>query len=451
MVADGVDAAAAASLSLGRPGAGAAAPAPKAAAALLRSAAEAALAAAAAGAALAPVWASEEEGASTRATWERIRPSSARAAAAGGGAAFGAGASGGAAKIGGRGRRKKVQLIDTRRANNVGVGLAQFRSFAGDFDALCEAVIRQDAAAVPPERLVTLGDMLPTKAELSLVRGHGGDEAELAPPERFFLAVGRRGEAFPRKLECFAAACAFPEASRAAERGLSCLIGACGGVIGSGALSRLLQRLLAVGNLLNEGTYRGNAAGVALGSLLRVTTTKGADRKTTVLDFVVADALGGGPGGPGEGGGGGGGAAMLEFRKEVGDLPAAARLSLGELAGEVRRLRARLSGAEAMVAEMGREERLEAHDLQFLAKTSGFCRTASVEVERLEELLRRAEERAASLMEYFAEEPDPRKVGGVFATLDRFAACVEASRAKTERQIEARRREQRRRERALKR
>lgn len=46
-------------------------------------------------------------------------------------------------------------------------------------------------------------------------------------------------------------------------------------VLASTNLARLLQRMLAVGNVMNEGTRRGGASGFTLDSLLKMVNTKG--------------------------------------------------------------------------------------------------------------------------------------------------------------------------------
>jgi hypothetical protein len=56
--------------------------------------------------------------------------------------------------------------------------------------------------------------------------------------------------------------------------------------LSSGNLQKLLQRMLAVGNILNEGTQRGGASGFTLDSLIKMVNTKGAD-KSSLLDYVV--------------------------------------------------------------------------------------------------------------------------------------------------------------------
>lgn len=46
-------------------------------------------------------------------------------------------------------------------------------------------------------------------------------------------------------------------------------------IISSDNLARVLQKMLTVGNLMNEGTYRGHASGFSLDSLLKMVHTKG--------------------------------------------------------------------------------------------------------------------------------------------------------------------------------
>jgi diaphanous 2 len=52
-------------------------------------------------------------------------------------------------------------------------------------------------------------------------------------------------------------------------------------------LARILQKMLAVGNVMNEGSRKGQVAGFTLDSLLKMLSTKGVDKQTTVLDYVV--------------------------------------------------------------------------------------------------------------------------------------------------------------------
>ena len=56
---------------------------------------------------------------------------------------------------------------------------------------------------------------------------------------------------------------------------LTCSCCVVGQIISSDNLARVLQKMLTVGNLMNEGTYRGQASGFSLDSLLKMVHTKG--------------------------------------------------------------------------------------------------------------------------------------------------------------------------------
>ena len=49
--------------------------------------------------------------------------------------------------------------------------------------------------------------------------------------------------------------------------------------------------MLAVGNIMNEGTHRGRASGFTVDSLIKMVNTKGVDKKTTILDYVVKSTI----------------------------------------------------------------------------------------------------------------------------------------------------------------
>lgn len=65
------------------------------------------------------------------------------------------------------------------------------------------------------------------------------------------------------------------------------VLDAAAAVLESDGLAKTLRHILAVGNAMNEGTSRGAAVGVKLASLVKIIHTRGVDRTTTVLDYVV--------------------------------------------------------------------------------------------------------------------------------------------------------------------
>ena len=65
----------------------------------------------------------------------------------------------------------------------------------------------------------------------------------------------------------------------------------CEEIVSSKRLQRVLEIILQIGNVMNRGTCKGNAAGFTLDSLSKLVETKGKDSKTTLMDYVARMAL----------------------------------------------------------------------------------------------------------------------------------------------------------------
>lgn len=61
----------------------------------------------------------------------------------------------------------------------------------------------------------------------------------------------------------------------------------CNQVLNSEKLLQVLQMVLNIGNLMNEGTLNGGVDAFKFESLSKLSQTKSADGKTTVLDYIV--------------------------------------------------------------------------------------------------------------------------------------------------------------------
>merc|ERR1711939_1206340 len=102
------------------------------------------------------------------------------------------------------------------------------------------------------------------------------------------------GSRVPRHQEYLAAAklrASFQERYDKIDEGSRVAIDAAQSLVQSRGLTLVLQRILAVGNAMNAGTSIGDARGIRLGSLLAIVKTKGRDRQTSVLDYVVQGLL----------------------------------------------------------------------------------------------------------------------------------------------------------------
>ena len=286
------------------------------------------------------------------------------AAPAPGGAS--AGGSGGAPSAAGAPpKREELRtLLDFKRANNLNISLAQFRRFATSaastpeerFARVYAALYRLDSEALPKELVEKLALLVPQPDELALLRDFAGDPATLMECDRFFRSL----LGLPR----FAAKVATLQAVQGtlATAGAVCanaraLADACNAVTGSKRLTVLLQLVLEVGNTLNAGTARLEAAAISLDSLLKLAALKGVDKKTSLVDLVATlahrrDAAAAAAGA----GGAAAPAPLCGFADDFnGHLGVAARLEVSELRGELKKLGDALAAAGREAAAEGKD------------------------------------------------------------------------------------------------
>jgi len=253
---------------------------------------------------------------------------------------------------GAKGGAASASRLDAKRSNNVAIGLANFRRLPAPPHAaaarprfpyqlgLLSALLRCDAAALPPGRLEPLTVLLPTPGELSALSSPPCDPASLPEADLFMWRcslVPRIGAKARARLTLDQA----PAVAESAAAGCRTLSDACDAVTTSASLRRLVAVVLAVGNAVNQGTARGGAVGFRLESLLKLRSTRAADGRTTLLDYVTsallrqdADAADG-------------------VASTLGAAEKGRRVLLSELRSQGQQLAAAVAAAEA---EAGREE-----------------------------------------------------------------------------------------------
>ena len=184
-------------------------------------------------------------------------------------------------------RPTKTALLDMKRANNVAIRLSLFKMSA---EELCTAVTSLDERKLSAEDFVALSTIMPTAEEIKLVKDFTGDVATLDRAEQYFRHVASI-PGFEAKLNACIFKVEFGKSIANVRGALGTVSGAIGEIQGSRKLQKLLETILASGNIINEGTNLGNAAGCTLDSLLKLTDVKAKNSRTTLLHFVVRKVL----------------------------------------------------------------------------------------------------------------------------------------------------------------
>ena len=219
----------------------------------------------------------------------------------------------------------KARLLDLTRSNNIAISLKAFKDFT--FKELADIISFLDPLRqVTGERVLFLRDLLPTTAEQDMIRSFEGPDDRLLPAELWFrhlqhikridtkALVMRTLETFHSELESL-------------KENFRLLGQVCNQVMESDKLVFLLGKVLRIGNIMNAGTRTGGAAGFKFDSLLRLTQTKSADNKITVLDFLVTSLVDQGQ------------REMLDLLADLPECQTASRLAIADLMSAAKELR----------------------------------------------------------------------------------------------------------------
>jgi hypothetical protein len=104
----------------------------------------------------------------------------------------------------------------------------------------------------------------------------------------------------------------------------------------------VLETILAIGNIMNEGTHKGAAQGFTLDSLPALATTKGVDGKTTLMDYLTVMVEKKNP-------------ALLDFAGELSLIPEARRFVFSDLKSEVAKFKSKLSSLKSEASSEARD------------------------------------------------------------------------------------------------
>lgn len=289
--------------------------------------------------------------------------------------------------------------IEAKRANNIAISLAQFRSFQ-NYDDLCEAVTRMDSSKLNSEQLQNMRVLLPTTEELSKVKQLNGRTDGLVRAELFFLSVSKYPR-FAQKLDAFIFSLTFESQIIELKDTLSKLKKACEDVVNNKKLAAILRKLLAIGNLVNEGAGKTRARGITVDSLLKTAKRTGSDGKTSVIYIVVANTFKMDEAGD-----------SVEFWNELGSVKIAIRIDINDCWSTLKEIQV---GIKRIYDAVEAEEKHTSLGLNggcnyFIIRSRKFLEMAMKQTTELELELSTTGKCVESLCLFFAEDPQSCKV-----------------------------------------
>ena len=237
------------------------------------------------------------------------------------------------------GKEEMARLIDLNRANNIAISLKAFKDFSS-FEILVKTIGDLDPnRKIEGERVQFLSSILPTEVEARAIQSYKGSDNTLVPAEKFFRhlnSVSRVKE----KVATMQTMNTFDESTKGMVTNFQLLGSVCNQVMNSTKLAQVLETVLNIGNIMNEGTRSGGAAGFKLESLLKLTQTKSSDGKLTVLDYIVMTYIAKDQ------------RNILECGSEFPDSQVASRMPITEMVSDVRSMQSSLNKCETELENM---------------------------------------------------------------------------------------------------
>ncbi|GJS24143.1 formin-like protein 14 [Tanacetum coccineum] len=232
---------------------------------------------------------------------------------------------------------EKVQLVDFRRAYNYEIMLTKIKIPLPD---ILNVVLALDATALDIDQVENLIKLCPTKEKVPLVES---------------------------KLRVFAFTCTFASQVSDLRKQLSVINDASIEVKESEKLRQIMQTILTLGNVLNQGTARGSAVGFKLDNLLKLSDTRARNNKMTLMHYLcklISEKM----------------PELLEFDKDLVHIDAASKIPFKDLAEEVQEVS---KGLEKVEQELTALDIYGAIFAGFQKALKGFCNTAEAEVQTL--------------------------------------------------------------------
>ena len=336
----------------------------------------------------------------------------------------------------GDGKPKAVSLIDSKRSLNISIQLAGIRM---PFKDIKKALLSMDDTVLGLDQLNILTLCVPTMDEVKLLKNYPGDKAELATVEQYFLQV----MAIPR-LSQRISSLVFKNSAHAnmekVNSDYQLVSKAADDLKHCKHFVTVLEGILAVGNHLNGGTYRGQARGFRLETLLRLTDVKAVDRKTSLLHFVVKELQKTSPG--------------VEFLStELESVKAAAGLhldgtkeALGQIVAGLKQVNDEVLKAAGADPEQDEEASSEETHDRFRDVMIPFADSADADVEAAQRLASSANDAMKGVTEFFGEPFKQDNAGRIFRLVADFLVTFDKvqtdMKVQAEREAAAKRREE---------
>ncbi|XP_056636252.1 formin-like protein [Diorhabda sublineata] len=303
----------------------------------------------------------------------------------------------------------EITLLDGKRSLNVNIFLKQFRSTNED---IIQLIRNGEHAEIGTEKLKGLLKVLPEVDELDMLKSFNGDFNKLGNAEKFLIQLTNLPN-YKLRIESMLLKEEFASNMGYLEPSINSMIIAAQDLMTNKPLKEVLYMILIAGNFLNAGGYAGDAAGVKLSSLQKITDIRANKPNMNLIHFVALQAEKRNK-------------HLVSFTDNINVLEDAAKTTVEQLHNEINALDIRIKKIRKQIETPTTEPEIK-------AQMTDFLQIAEIEVAGLQKKLGKLEHVRRELSEFFCEDVNSFKLEECFRIFHGFYCKFKQAVAENER------------------
>ncbi|KAJ8918956.1 hypothetical protein NQ315_016858 [Exocentrus adspersus] len=284
----------------------------------------------------------------------------------------------------------EITLLDAKRSLNVNIFLKQFRSSNED---IVQLIRNGEHDEIGTEKLKGLLKILPEVDELDMLKSFNGDFNKLGNAEKFLIQLTNLPN-YKLRIESMLLKEEFASNMGYLAPSINSMIIAAQDLMTNKPLQEVLYMILIAGNFLNAGGYAGNAAGVKLSSLQKITDIRANKPNMNLIHFVAIQAEKKNK-------------HLLTFTDNIGVLEDAAKTTVEQLHNEINALDVRIKKVKKQIDLPTTEPEIKDQMVDFL-------QMAEREVANLQRNLGELDHVRRELSDFFCEDVNSFKLEECF-------------------------------------
>jgi len=290
----------------------------------------------------------------------------------------------------------EINLLDGKRSLNINIFLRQFRSSNED---IIDMVVSGDFHDFEPEKLRGLMKILPEQDEIEMLKSWDGDTKKLGNAEKFILQL-ISVKNYRLRVECMLLKAEFEANMSFLEPSIEAMLTAGEELMSNPKLQNLLYMVLVAGNFLNSGGYAGNAAGMKISSLHKLTDIRSNKPGMNLMHYVAQQAEQTQP-------------ELLAVVEDLAVLDEASKTSIEVLNGDMTKLGSQITKISNQMTNKNTEK-------DVVAQMEEFLPYASKELDCLKNAMEDLTKLQGELSEFFCEDSKSFRLEECFKSFHQF-------------------------------